>query len=264
MNKAEERYYGIIEILKLNPIVTVADFAQCLSVSPETIRKDLNVLAEKGLVKRIHGGAALAAEKLAAEKLAASPVHSQDTDVPKERQAIAKAACGLINPGDSLIIESSPMMVELAKALAVQRELLRTLTIVTNSIDIVTLLDMGKLCGRLYLLGGWMDQDRRSAQGQLTAGELKMFHVDKCLLHGTALGKNLVLTSFYEEDMLFQKQAMKSASQSVLLLEADRYPSTAVLGVASLLQFDCMITNISFDEEQQERLENSKLKIMYI
>lgn len=259
MNKAEERYYGIIEILKLNPIVTVADFAQCLSVSPETIRKDLNVLAEKGLVKRIHGGAALAAEKLAAPS-----VHSQDIDVPKERQAIAKAACGLINPGDSLIIESSPMMVELAKALVVQRELLRTLTIVTNSIDIVTLLDMGKLCGRLYLLGGWMDQDRRSAQGQLTAGELKMFHVDKCLLSGAALGKNLVLTSFYEEDMLFQKQAMKSASQSVLLLEADRYPSTAVLGVASLLQFDCMITNISFDEEQQERLENSKLKIMYI
>lgn len=259
MNKAEERYYGIIEILKLNPIVTVADFAQCLSVSPETIRKDLNVLAEKGLVKRIHGGAALAAEKLAA-----SPVQSQETDVPKERQAIAQAACELINPGDSLIIESSPMMVELAKVLLEQQELLRTLTIVTNSVDIVTLLDMGKLCGRLYLLGGWMDQSRRSAQGQLTAGELKMFHVDKCLLSGAALGKNLVLTSFYEEDMLFQKQAMKSASQSVLLLEADRYPSTAVLGVASLLQFDCMITNISFDEEQQEKLGNSKLKIIYV
>ena len=60
MNKAEERYQEIIEILKENPIVTVADFAERLSVSMETIRKDLNILSEQGKIVRVHGGAALA------------------------------------------------------------------------------------------------------------------------------------------------------------------------------------------------------------
>ncbi len=59
MNKAEERYQEIIEILKENPIVTVADFAERLSVSMETIRKDLNILSEQGKIVRVHGGAAL-------------------------------------------------------------------------------------------------------------------------------------------------------------------------------------------------------------
>lgn len=259
MNKAEERYYGIIEILKLNPIVTVAEFAECLSVSPETIRKDLNVLAEKGLVMRIHGGAALAGDKTVI-----SPFQFRETVNQKEKQALARAACDMISPGDSLIVESSTTMVELVKILVERKELLETLTIVTNSVHIVTLLEMGRLCARLFLLGGWMRESEQSTQGQLTAAELKNFHVDKCLLSGAALGRNLVLTSFYEDDMLFQKQAMKSASQSILLLEAGKYPSTAVLAVAPLTQFDHLITNIPFDEEQNKKLGNSNLKLTYI
>lgn len=259
MNKAEERYYGIIEILKLNPIVTVAEFAECLSVSPETIRKDLNVLAEKGLVMRIHGGAALAGDKTVI-----SPFQFRETVNQKEKQALARAASAMLSPGDSLIIESSTTMVELVKILIEQKELLETLTIVTNSVHIVTLLEMGRLCTRLFLLGGWMRESEQSTQGQLTAAELKNFHVDKCLLSGAALGRNLVLTSFYEDDMLFQKQAMKSASQTILLLEAGKYPSTAVLAVAPLTQFDHLITNIPFDEEQNKKLGNSNLEITYI
>ena len=64
MNKAEERYMEIIEILKKNPIVTVTEFANQLEVSPETIRKDLTALAKQGVITRIHGGAALAAERM--------------------------------------------------------------------------------------------------------------------------------------------------------------------------------------------------------
>lgn len=259
MNKAEERYNEIIEILKNNPIVTVLEFAERLSVSPETIRKDLNVLADQGQVMRIHGGAALAGDKTVI-----SPFQFRKTVHQKEKHSLARAACEMIEPGDSLIIESSTTMVELVKILLEKKDLLRTLTIVTNSIHIITLLEMGKLCARVFLLGGWISESEQSTQGQLTAGELKNFHVDKCLLSGAALGKNLFLTSFYEDDMLFQKQAMKSASQTILLLEAGKYPSTAVLAVAPLSQFDRLVTNIFFDEEQQEKLENSNLQVTYV
>lgn len=259
MNKAEERYCEIIEILKRNPIVTVSEFAEYLSVSPETIRKDLNVLADKGQVMRIHGGAALAGDKTVI-----SPFQFRETVNQREKQALAYAAGDLIKPGDSLIIESSTTMVELVKILLERPELLKTLTIVTNSVHIVTLLEMGALCARLFLLGGWMRESEQSTQGQITAAELKNFHVDKCLLSGAALGKNLFLTSFYEDDMLFQKQAMKSASQTILLLEAGKYPSTAVLAVAPLTQFDRLVTNIAFDEEQKKKLGDSNLEIIYI
>lgn len=259
MSKAEERYNEIIKILKNNPIVTVSEFANWLSVSPETIRKDLNILADRGQVIRIHGGAALSGDQTVI-----SPFHLRKTVNQEEKQALALAACDMIEPGDSLIIESSTTTTELVKILLERKNLLETLTIVTNSVHIVTMLEMGALCARLFLLGGWIRESEQSTQGQLTSEELKNFHVDKCLLSGAALGKNLFLTSFYEEDMLFQKQAMKSASQTILLLEAGKYPSTGVLAVELLTQFDRLVTNISFDEEQQKVLNHSKLEVFYI
>ena len=254
MNKAEERYLEIVEILKNNPIATVAEFAEKLSVSPETIRKDLNYLSEQGTVVRIHGGAALASDKPVI-----SPFESRKTRRQQQKRLLAQAACALIEPGDSLIMESSTTMV-----LAEDPELLKTLVIVTNSLHILTLLEMGRLCKRVFFLGGWVNQTEQCTQGQFTAGELKNFHVDKCLLSGAALGKNLMLSSYYENDMLFQKQAMECASQSVLLLESEKYPSSAVLSVASLEQFDYLVTNIDFDADCREKLEKAELKLVYV
>ena len=259
MNKAEERYLEIVEILKNNPIATVAEFAEKLSVSPETIRKDLNYLSEQGTVVRIHGGAALASDKPVI-----SPFESRKTRRQQQKRRLAQAACALIEPGDSLIMESSTTMVELVKVLAEDPELLKTLVIVTNSLHILTLLEMGRLCKRVFFLGGWVNQTEQCTQGQFTAGELKNFHVDKCLLSGAALGKNLMLSSYYENDMLFQTQALECASQSVLLLESEKYPSSAVLSVASLEQFDYLVTNIDFDADCREKLEKTELKLVYV
>ena len=139
MNKAEERYQEIIEILKENPIVTVADFAERLSVSMETIRKDLNILSEQGKIVRVHGGAALAGNTEMA-----SPFQFREGVRRREKQKLGKEAVKLIQKGDTLIIESSTTTAEFVKELVKVPELLKTLTIVTNSIHILTLVEMGE------------------------------------------------------------------------------------------------------------------------
>lgn len=259
MNKAEERYEEIINILKNNPIVTVTEFAKQLSVSPETIRKDLTALAEQGMITRIHGGAALAADRMVS-----TPFKFRETVRREQKRELARAACDLIEPGDSLIIESGTTMVELVRILLEKPELLETLVVVTNSFHIITLLEMGKLCARAFFLGGWINGTEEATRGQLTTGELKNFHVDKCLLSGAALGKNLLLSSYYEDDMLFQRQAMKCAARSILLMEAGKYPSAAVLSVAPVEQFHDMVTNILFGENEKALLKKMKLHVRYV
>lgn len=259
MNKAEERYREIIETLKNNSIVTVTEFAKQLSVSPETIRKDLSTLAEQGVIVRIHGGAALSNERMVS-----IPFQFRETVHKEEKRELARAACDFIEPGDSLIVESSTTMVELVKVLLETPDLLKTLVIVTNSFHIMTLLEMGKLCARTFFLGGWMNAEEQATQGQLTVEELKGFHVDKCLLSGAALGKNLILSSYYEDDMRFQKQAVKSSARSILLLESGKYPSAAVLSVAPVESFDDLVTNIEFGKSDLEKLKNSKMNLHYI
>ena len=244
MNKAEERYQEIIEILKENPIVTVADFAERLSVSMETIRKDLNILSEQGKIVRVHGGAALAGNR--------------------EKKKLGKEAVKLIQKGDTLIIESSTTTAEFVKELVKVPELLKTLTIVTNSIHILTLVEMGKLCKRVFLLGGWINEREGATKGQFMAEQLKSFHVDKCILSGAALGKNLILSSYYESDMHFQKLAMESAGETILLLEAGKYPEAAVFSVTAATNFDYMVSNVPFKKEDKERFAAAGLHLIYV
>lgn len=259
MNKAEERYQEIIETLKNNPIVTVTEFAKQLSVSPETIRKDLSTLAEQGTIMRIHGGAALSNERMVS-----IPFQFRETVHREQKRELARTACGLIEPGDSLIVESSTTMVELVKVLLETPDILKTLVIVTNSFHIMTLLEMGKLCARTFFLGGWMNTTEQATQGQLTIEELKRFHVDKCLLSGAALGKNLNVSSYYEDDMQFQRQAMESSGRSILLLESGKYPSAAVLSVAPVEFFDDLVTNIEFGKSDLERLKSGGVRLHYV
>lgn len=259
LNKAEERYLEIIEILKKNPIVTVAELAEHLSVSAETVRKDLNYLDQQKEIVRIHGGAALAAEGEQTPTFS-----SRKTVRQREKKMLAQNALTLIEEGDSLIIESSTTMVELVKLLVEQPELLKTLVIVTNSFYIASLLEMGKLCARMFFLGGWVNAEEQSAHGQLTSSQLKNFHVDKCLLSGAALGQNLQLSAYYEDDMLFQKQAMKSASCKILLLEEAKYRSSAILSVAPVKDFDYLVTNVKFEQDGIDKLSSSRVRLLYV
>ena len=259
MNKAEERYQEIIEILKENPIVTVADFAERLSVSMETIRKDLNILSEQGKIVCVHGGAALAGNTETA-----SPFQFREGVRRREKQKLGKEAVKLIQKGDTLIIESSTTTAEFVKELVKAPELLKTLTIVTNSIHILTLVEMGKLCKRVFLLGGWINEREGATKGQFMAEQLKSFHVDKCILSGAALGKNLILSSYYESDMHFQKLAMESAGETILLLEAGKYPEAAVFSVTAATNFDYMVSNVPFKKEDKERFAAAGLHLIYV
>lgn len=114
---------------------------------------------------------------------------------------------------------------------------------------------MGKLCKRVFLLGGWINEREGATKGQFMAEQLKSFHVDKCILSGAALGKNLILSSYYESDMHFQKLAMESAGETILLLEAGKYPEAAVFSVTAATNFDYMVSNVPFKKRIRSALQ---------
>lgn len=250
MEKREQRRKLILDMLAQNPIATVGELSESLSVTMETIRKDLSALADQGLVVRIHGGAALADNAPAVEPF--KERENVDTLVKKK---IAKAACQLIEPGESLILEGCTTNVELCLELLLNPELLQTLVIVTNSGRILQLLDMGTRCARLFFLGGWVRKSEGSCQGQYTANSLQIFHVSKAFISGAALDKNLNVFAFREDDMRFQQQAAKNAETVCLLVNGSKYPKSALFSVFSATQANYLITDLVFNPRSFEELK---------
>ncbi|OWU70338.1 DeoR/GlpR family DNA-binding transcription regulator [Phaeobacter sp. 22II1-1F12B] len=172
---AKERHQRILAMLAANQQVSANDLAGMLGVSRETVRRDLLDLEEIGKVARVHGGAVLP------EARTEDPFQQRMATQIRAKSEIAKKAVGLIQPGQTIMVDAGSTTAVFA------RELVKVpgISVVTNSLDVATTLQAG---GRdVVLLGGRIAADVPATVGELTLSEIRRFEVDLCFSAPVAL-----------------------------------------------------------------------------
>lgn len=254
ISKLDIRRKKILSILSEVPISSTQQLAEETSVSNETMRKDLDALAEEGLIIKVHGGVALA--------------NGHTNEIPFDqravtniglKKAIARKAMTLIEAGDTILLESCTTNLELAKELVHQEELLASLIIITNSFSIVSVFDNGKKCKKMFFLGGWINPKQYSALGHKTAALLRDFHVSKAFLSGAALSSQWILTGYYDDDVEFQKNALTAAQAVILMIDSSKFGATAIFTVAPLSKIDYLITDKQLTAEEEAYMRENKV-----
>ena len=139
---ARQRQDVILEQVARDGGARVADLVERLGVSDMTVRRDIQVLAERGLVARVHGGAAAVSEHFTADE----PEFKVKSELQlAEKRAIARAAAGLVEPGSSVALSAGSTTYAVAEALcAVPR-----LTVITNSLPVADMLHSSDSPGHL-------------------------------------------------------------------------------------------------------------------
>src|SRR4051812_26010367 len=128
---ARQRQELILDEVRSTGGVRVSDLVERLGVSDMTVRRDIEVLAARGLVTRVHGGATAAGSSVEEPGFAAkSGLH---TDA---KQAIARAAVTLIEPGASVALSAGTT----THAVAAELVAIPRLTVVTNSLRVAEVL----------------------------------------------------------------------------------------------------------------------------
>ena len=257
MGKLENRRNSILKILEKTQLATVADLSEELDVTMETIRKDLLVLEDENKIVRIHGGAALANQEQDF-----IPYGIRKNINSEEKRRVAKKALELICEGDSILLENSTTTAALCQQLLEQPEILRTLTVITNSFYMVQCLKAGELCRRLLFLGGWVSSSESSTLGAVTTDMMKEIRVNKAFISGAALNDRLELTAYYERDMQFQQEAIRQSDEAVLLLDSGKYPKSGGMSVAGLEAFGALVTDLSFTESQKKELAERGIRLL--
>ncbi|MEZ4605398.1 MAG: DeoR/GlpR family DNA-binding transcription regulator [Deinococcales bacterium] len=219
MYSLNERQFIILERLEAMQRVQVSELAEHFAVSEVTIRKDLQELEERSLLKRVHGGAVATRRSKYNPALSFRPMSQAKIN-------IAKAATQLIHDGDTLILDAGSTTLALAQLLNQQ---FRGLTIITNSLAIINELAGGDF--ELFSLGGEVRQHSHAFIGPLTVHSLSKVHADTVFLGATSLNleKGLGTPNLSEAET---KAAMiRAASQRVALADSSK------LGQASLATF---------------------------
>lgn len=162
------RQNKILELIAEGNKVEVSQLSELLGVSKVTIRKDLDHLEEKGLVKREHGFAHLASHDDISGRLA----YHYET-----KRKIAAAAAELVGDGETVMIESGSCCVLLAEALAARQDV----TIVTNSAFIASHIRR-QPHARTVLFGGAYQNESQVMVGPLAKMCAESFFVDKLFI----------------------------------------------------------------------------------
>lgn len=248
--QATQRKNIIMQELQENDSVDVISLSKQLDTSKVTIRKDLDELAEKGLVVRTHGGAVLA-EKQNLVRLISNTI----TERTEEKKAICAHALRHIEPGKSIIIDSGSTTVHLAPLIAKIN-----LSVITNSILVIQELAAADAV-ELLIVGGMLRRPSLAAIGSPARAYLNQIHVDTLFLgaSGFSLEAGITCTNLIEADT---KQAMiASATKVCLLADSSKFENISLARVCNWADIDVLITDAGLSDEAKLALESQGVRV---
>ena len=130
---ARERHKRILELLRKDGTVRTADLVEAMSVSSETVRKDLDYLEQSGQLERVHGGAVPVPKKLVAEPAEEYvSLAARNTQHMEEKSRIVRRAAALVKEKQVVALDYGSTSFLMAKELARR---FRSLTVITNSVQ---------------------------------------------------------------------------------------------------------------------------------
>ena len=179
---AEERLERILHLLAERGPQRTTALTEALGVSGATTRRDLDTLAGRGLIRKVHGGAALAPP---------TPAEHQDQQYrdrqqqqPDAKSRLAQAALGLLTPGMTLYLDAGTTARAVAQALRRTPKLTRTLRVVTHGLDVAY--ELNGECP-LYVVGGEVYGSTYSLTGPDALDTVRRYRYDLFLVGCTSI-----------------------------------------------------------------------------
>ncbi|NEI74365.1 DeoR family transcriptional regulator [Rhizobium lusitanum] len=205
-----------------------------LGVSIATVRRDLNELETRGLLKRMHGGAALINQTT---RDYTTPI--REVTNAEEKALIGAAASELVVEGDAVMIDSGTTSLQAAKRLAGRQ----SLTFVTNGTDTLAQLVAGG-ARSLHFIGGEYIDLNHSLGGPMAVDAVRRFSVDKAILSVTAVDLDRGLIATLSPQIGAVQQAMIEVARTVIVVaDHSKFQRSALSVIAPLRDIDHIVTN---------------------
>jgi DeoR/GlpR family transcriptional regulator of sugar metabolism len=238
----EERRELILRWLGAEGKVRASNLALRLRVSLDTVRRDLQELADAGLLRRVHGGALPPGSPGPDSFLERLP---EDTEA---KRAVARAAVALIAPGEVISISGGTTTLEFARRLP---EDLEATVIATNPHIAVALADHPRLT--VDLIGGRLHPAAHTVTGPEAVDALRRVRPDVCVLSACSLHPQAGMTLRHREEALVVRAMVEGAGRIVSLTTAGKLGSTGPYPVAAIERIDTLVSDAPDDDLQVYR-----------
>jgi DeoR family fructose operon transcriptional repressor len=250
---AEERRLRIRELLTAQRTVAVSDLTKALAVTTATIRRDLAVLESEGILARSHGGAV----SRAASTDFQLPYEALRRSNMSEKEAIAAEADRLIHDGDTVFLEGSTTVFELACLIAKRTRL----TIVTNSPPILDRLQRSAGI-TLMSTGGELQKDTAYLSGDWTLRTLSEIRVDKAVLGVSAIDLDYGISTTRPALAEVKKMLVKAAKIRIALADHTKFGKQGFVYVGPVTDYQYIVTDSGITQKSASELRERGIDVV--
>jgi DeoR family transcriptional regulator, aga operon transcriptional repressor len=249
-----ERHQHILNSLKQEGQVNVLDLCEKLSVSSVTIRKDLKLLEDKGLLFRTHGGAT-ANNPYTTDR----SVNEKEKIQATEKTRIGAAAAALLVPNDSVLIASGTTVLALARNIQPKS----SLTVITPSLNIALELNRHPDI-EVMQLGGVLRKSSSSVTGPYAESTLTDFSCSKLFLGVDGIDLDFGLSTTNVMEAHLNRQMIKVSQKTIVLADSTKFGKRGFGKICGFEDIDQIITDNGISDYTVKTLEGMGIKVTIV
>ncbi len=252
MDTSERRQTLLNHIIQVGS-AQIDELASLFKVSKMTVYRDLSVLAEQGIVRKVHGGVTVhPTNQVESNMLYRSHIAAD------AKRALARAASAQVEPGDAIIIDDSTTASSMVAFLAHTVPL----TVITNSLTVINGMK-AHYGAKIIALGGDYNARFDAFYGLVCEQAIATLHANTLFMSTSAVVGTVAYHQ--EQDVVKTKRALMSVvDRRVLLVDSSKFGITALNKLAPLTAFDLVITDDRILPETVALFEQAKIRLQVV
>ena len=253
---ARQRQTLILERVREQGGVRVTDLVRELGVSDMTVRRDLELLDERGLIEKVHGGAAA----IDGSALFEPGFNAKSGLMEAEKGLIAASAASLVAPGTAIAISAGTTTFALAKRLTD----IAGLTVLTNSVPVADVLYKDGRSDQTVILSGGVRTPSDALVGSFAVEVIRSLHVDSVFMgtHGMDSRSGLTTPNILEAET--NRALIEAGRRLIVLADHTKWGTIGISSMARLEDADTIITDSGLDPAARSQLVSAVRRLILV
>jgi DeoR/GlpR family transcriptional regulator of sugar metabolism len=253
---ARQRQTLILERVREQGGVRVTDLVRELGVSDMTVRRDLELLHDRGLVEKVHGGAAA----IEGSSLFEPGFTAKSALMETEKGLIAASATSLVTPGTAIAISAGTTTFALARRLID----IPGLTVLTNSVPVADVLYKHGRSDQTVILSGGVRTPSDALVGPFAIEVIRSLHVDSVFMgsHGMDVRFGFTTPNILEAET--NRALIAAGRRLIILADHTKWGIIGISSVARLEDTDTVISDCGLDLAARSQLASAVRRLMLV
>lgn len=251
---ALERQKRILELLSIEGAVMVSKLSQELGVTEETVRRDLEKLEAKEMLRRTHGGALPMDEgnyEFSLEKRKTLNVEA--------KQALARKAVQYIATGDTVFLDASTTTFYMAKEL----KAMKNITVITNSIRVIN--ELSGIDGVKVIAVGGIVSNNQSLVGAMAENYItNNYFADKMFFSSRGIGENSIILEGNEQECFIKQSMLKNSRTHYYLCDKSKVGRVGYMRLSTFENVQYLITDAQVEGDLKATLDEYGVEVISI